>query len=285
MAITSMSLSKGNSFQAGFPLFQCISGLREVLDACELHNQHWNQRIVRMSIQYAVNLSGRNNTNSPFELTGEYMTESLVEMCIIKEKNDVQLSWLYFLKYMMAVYLCDIPTSLRAERLTKPLKKYSRQSAFYNLQSHAFHEGMIACFLATAIAKDNVRKCRRFLARAERRLRRLQSFALICPTNYRNKAVLLEAEIESVRREKTSSEVSCLYRKAAEIASDEGFLHEQALALEKGGRFLFHISIGSQQSHSHEARSFVKDAIEVYDKYGSMLKVDQLSRLLDAWSS
>lgn len=281
MAITSFSLSKGNSLLAGFPLFQCISGFREVLDACELHNQHWNQRIVRMSFQFSVNLSGRTNSNSPFELTGEYMTERSVESDILKEKNDVQLSWLYFLKYMMAVYLCDFPTSWKAESLTKPLKKYSKQSAFYNLQSHAFHEGMLSCFLATAIGKENRRRSRRFLDRAERRLRGIQSFALICPANYRNKAVLLEAEIEAVRSAKSISEISCLYQKAAQIAREEGFLHEQALALEKGGRFLLR-SQESQRNHSQEAHSFLAEAIEVYDRYGSMLKVDQLSKLLDS---
>jgi hypothetical protein len=281
MAITSKSISQGNAQLAGYPLFQCLSGMREVINACELHNQHWNQKIIRMSAQFVVNLSGRNSLNSPYELTGEFMKEKDVEAGILRDKNEVQLLWLYFLKFMMAVYLCDFSIALKAEALIKPLRKYKNNAAFCTLQAHIFHEGLLLCFQSAAAGKKNKRRGKILLSHAEKTLKAIQYYATICPANYQHKALLLGAEIESIKKVKSTSDIALMYCKAAEGASEEGFLHEQALALEKGGRFLlkdFHDS-----RWTVEARSFFSEAVKVYREHGSMLKVDQLEKILDRW--
>ena len=112
MAITSKSISVGNSLLAGVPLFRCISGLGEVIDDCKVHNQNWCLIIVRMSLQFATNLSGRNGPNTPFELTGEIMNEKKVEKEVLEAQNDVQLAWLYFLKCNHVVDLSCNDTSV-----------------------------------------------------------------------------------------------------------------------------------------------------------------------------
>ncbi|KAL3920973.1 MAG: hypothetical protein SGILL_002994, partial [Bacillariaceae sp.] len=243
----------------------------------ELHNQHWNLKIAKMSLQFAVNLSGRNVLGNPFELTGEIMTEKEVKEEILQAENGVQLAWLYFLKCKMAVYLCDVTVATTAETLIKHLEKHNKHAAFYNLQAQAFHEGLLFCLLATACGETNQRRRKHFVARAEKRLKSIQPFVVTCPENFRNKALLLQAEIESIKKEKSISDISLLYHEAAAVSREEGFLHEQALALEKGGRFLLSDEHGSRSTF--EARSFLVDAIKVYKEYGSRLKADQLERL------
>lgn len=72
-----------------------------------------------------------------------------------------------------------------------------------------------------------------------------------------------------------------LYEAAAALASKEGFLQEQALALEKAGRYLLTLKQKSKSGFevSHARALFVR-AIETYEIYGAMLKVEQLQKLL-----
>jgi hypothetical protein len=267
----------GHSFLVGDPLFQVISGFRQLLEICKDHNQRWVEQVSRLTGQMALNFSGHYPCSDPFELTGEFMTEELAETAILAEKNEVQLSWLYFLKFMMAVYLCDPVVSVKAEPLIKPLKKLLSNAGFYPRRQQSFHEGMLFCFVASA---TSLRKRTKLMARARRRLTAMQKFASVCPANFQNKAILLEAEIESIKGSRSCIDIISLYEEAATLASNEGFLHEQALALEKGG---FHAlkNLGSGVD-CLQARSFFLRAIEVYDTYGSLLKVEQLEKVLSS---
>jgi hypothetical protein len=270
-------MSLGHSFLVGVPLFQVISGFQQLIEICNDHKQHWVEQIARLTSQMAINLSGHNPLNNPFELTGEFMTEETVKAAILIEKNEVQLSWLYFLKFMMAVYLGDLTVSTEAEPLIKPLKKLLSNAGFYTCRQQSFHEGMLCCFLAS---NASVRRRRKLIARARRRLTTMQKFSSVCPANFQNKAILLEAEIESIMGSRNCMDVTLLYEDAATLASKGGFLHEQALALEKGG---YHVlkNLGSG-GDCLQARSFFLRAVEVYDVYGSSLKVEQLRKVLSS---
>lgn len=276
MAITSKSISIANSFQAGVPLFQVLSELRKLFEVCNLHNQRWVEQVARCTAQFAQNLSGRQDERQPFELTGEFMTEKVVEADIVDAKNDIQLAWLYFLKFMMAVYLCDESISREAENLGRRLKKCITQLGFYTIQQQVFHEGILCCFLASAEPSSTIRR-RTLIARAKRRLTALKKVAAVCPANYLNKSTLLEAEIESAVGEKPYHTILLLYEESAAAAAKEGLLHEQALSLEKAGRHLLkHLVRGADNS---QVRSFLAGATRLYEEYGSQLKVELL-RLL-----
>jgi hypothetical protein len=205
------------------------------------------------------------------------MTENTLLADILKDKNDVQKAWLYFLKYMMAVYLCDLPVSLEAEPLAGSLKKLVKQVGLYTRIQHLFHEGIQCCFLANASSRKTSRRWRSMLARARECLKALESFATVCPANYKNKAVLLKAEIETLEGNTASSDIIALYEESARLAKEEGFVHEQALALEKAGYHVLYIQENTDTASL--ARPFFKQAIEVWENYGALLKVQMLTKV------
>jgi hypothetical protein len=231
-----------------------------------------------MSAQFVMNLSGTSVTNKPLELTGEFMSEKQVKVEILNDKNDVSLGWLYFLKYKMAVYLCNISASLEAEPLAIPLKKHMKQTALYTRLQFIFHNGILCCFLAS-VTTNRKRRRRTLLARAKECLRTLQKFAFTCPANYKNKALLLQAEIETVKGTMASSDILPLYEESIKWAKNEGIMQEESLALEKAG---FHL-LTTYQNRTDAvsvARSFFARAIDAYENYGSRLKVRQLENVL-----
>ena len=278
MAITSGSLWMGNSLQAGLPLFYLASRLPEVIEIADIHNQKWTLRLMRMSAQFVMNMSGASVTNRPSELTGAFMSEKQVTVEILKDKHDMSLGWLYFLKYMMAVYLCDTSAALEAEPLAFPLKKHMKLTALYTRLQFIFHDGILCCFLASVAAKRKRRR-RTLLARAKKSLRTIQKFASTCPANYKNKVLLLQAEIETVKGKKASSDILPLYEESVKWAKDEGFMHEESLALEKAG---YHVLTTYQHRTDtvSVAQSFFARAVEAYENYGSRLKVQQLEKVL-----
>lgn len=278
MAITCGSMSCGHSLQAGTPLPQLIPRFRALIDVCISQNQHWNLRIIKMSAQFALNISSRTESSTSIELSGDLMTEDLVLKNILKENQSIQLSWFQFLKYMMAVYLGDLPSALQAEPLGVPLRKSSKSLGVYTRCQQAFHEGILTCYLFSATQRGMKRRRKALLARAKECLRSLQPFVVACPANYKNKSILLEAEIGSLVGDMSSADILLKYEESARLAKTEGFLHENALSLEKAGYFALQIGKGAQTATV--VRPYFDRAIVAYENYGAMVKVQQLKMLL-----
>jgi predicted ATPase/signal transduction histidine kinase len=96
----------------------------------------------------------------------------------------------------------------------------------------------------------------------------LATWAANCPDNYRHKHLLVEAE--AARVDGRVLEAAELYEQAVEAASQQGFLHDEALANELAGRF--HRAQGRQRS----ARPYLAQAADVYLRWGARAKAEAL---------
>jgi len=91
--------------------------------------------------------------------------------------------------------------------------------------------------------------------------------------NFKNKVHLLEAQIFS--REKKNEEAQASFIAAIASARSSGFIHEQGLASELAGLHYKQIGdVGSASRMFHQAK-------QCYDKWGSQLKVDSITRQLE----
>ena len=98
---------------------------------------------------------------------------------------------------------------------------------------------------------------------------RLSTWAAGYPANFVNKQMLVAAEIARAEG-RPANEILPLYEQAIEAAGNERFVKEEALALERCGRFF--LELGSHQT----SRSYLRAARDGYARWGATAKANQL---------
>jgi hypothetical protein len=280
MAIICGSMSCSLSLRAGRQLSQLIHDFRRMIDVCICQNQHWNLELIKLSTQFLLNLSCPTESKNPIELSGELVTEEEVLKSLPKGNLSLLLAWFNFLKYFMAVYMADLPSSLEAEPLGFPLRNTIKAHGVFTRCQQIFHEGILSCFLFNATNSKMKRRRNALLSRAQKCVKMLQPFVVACPANYKNKLVLLEAEIDGMAGERSTlpADILLKYDEAARLAKEEGFLHEHALSLEKAGYYV--LKLNGDTDCTPAARLYFDQAIVAYECYGALSKVQQLKKVV-----
>ena len=104
--------------------------------------------------------------------------------------------------------------------------------------------------------------------------RQLQAWAENCPENFADRAALVGAEI--ARLEGRELDAEHLYEQAISAARANGFIHNEALGLERAARF------HSARGFERIARTYLQDARYAYRRWGAEGKVRQLDELIGA---
>ncbi|XYH93162.1 protein kinase domain-containing protein [Sorangium sp. So ce1128] len=97
---------------------------------------------------------------------------------------------------------------------------------------------------------------------------RLEALARSCPSNYRHKVALLDAELCALRGERW--EAIEQYDHAIELAHENEYAQEEAIASERCGRFL--LSLGRERA----AQGYLGDAFRGYLHWGATAKAEAL---------
>ena len=192
-----------------------------------------------------------------------------------RERNSRNLTWLYTCKFMLGVYMNDLSSAKEADGLTKKLRRLLRGGGILSDQHFAFYEGLVCCQLAHF---SKAPRRRRLRIRVENCLKRLRSVAVVNPANFQNKMFLLEAEFASL--DCHANIFLPLYEKSIECAATEGLLHEQALACEKAA-----FSILREKPDLSNARPYIERARDLFEKWGAVVKLDRLDKLLQEGSA
>jgi hypothetical protein len=275
MSLICGSLSISYSCFAGTPLFELIPKMKSFHSFCLEYNQMSTNGGFLATYQMVLNFHGNQNKSQPFILTGDVMDEEqhLAEQLACNNLGNV--GWILSLKYIMGVYQNDIAGAKDAETLTKKLRPLMKGVGCISERHVVWCEGLICCVLALHTAKG--RKRRKLKARVRGCLKKVQSFAQICPSNFRNKELLLEAEYASL--EGKQARAMTLYDDSILCASKEGLLHEQALACEKAA-----YSVLRDEQNLPSALTYFEKSREVYERWGALMKVERLDMVLDEWS-
>jgi predicted ATPase/class 3 adenylate cyclase len=219
----------------------------------------------RLRYQAVLNLMGRGNPQ-PWVLEGDQFNESqeLPRLEAGRDKTGLAQIFLYktMLGYLFGLADEALEYMARVEPVLDGLNGLIQQPVFFFYQA----------LLLLEVAHQRPRSERRALVRqALRAQARLERWCRHAPANSRHKLSLLEAERAWV--EARPLEALEHYEQAINAAREAGFLHEQALAMERAG--LFHRSRGNERL----ALGYLRGARRAWSRWGARAKVYHLDSL------
>jgi tetratricopeptide (TPR) repeat protein len=244
------------SYFAGVPLSTIMEELKGFRALCLQYGQQLVLMWVEQNMQLCLNFMGQ--SVDPLVLTGEVMDEAEV-VRIMETRSPINLVGLLMVKLTLAIYMNNIPVAIEVWRRLESLHhKKSVLRFYYALQ--LFFEGFIAAILSTS-SKASRR-------RAKNRLARLKVFAKHSPNNYLHKVHLIEAELASSAGR--HDDAMKKFISAIELAKNERFVNEQALACERAFYAL------RRWGRPDDAVPYLNQALSLYEEWGAQVKVDQL---------
>jgi len=101
----------------------------------------------------------------------------------------------------------------------------------------------------------------RYMIRGENALRKIREWSVHSDWNFKNKLLLVEAEMHNTRKEFDKAAVC--YEASIRASQKHKFIHEEAIAIELAGIFFF------ERGLRQISKSFFEHSIECYEKWGA----------------
>jgi predicted ATPase/signal transduction histidine kinase/CheY-like chemotaxis protein len=216
-----------------------------------------------LSIQWqgVLNLLGR--TPQPWRLVGERCDTDKLEQFFLEVDDQVGLYALYFKKVMLGYLFQVYPQALAA---IPSLEKYAEVAATTPFYPLIF---FYICLTHLAVF-DELSEPERagILEKVENYQAILKRWAHDAPMNYQHKYELVEAERARVLGQ--AGQAREAYDRAIELAHQNEYLNEEALANELAARFYL------TRGKSHLARLYLGESYQVYQQWGAAAKVKDL---------
>lgn len=242
-----------NKFYGGFPLGEVQSDLTKYLDVMAIYKQgpfHASSKLLQGLVMHLLGKSDGEVSEPIYENEVNFSTYNC-EISIHRLILDYHLG-----NFEDAIQMAK--RSRRAEEELKPVFAYCVQF---------FYDAMTSLALAWTSKK------RKHVARARVILKKLEKLDSHCPSNLHHKVCLIKAEL-SLLASKTKKDdgrvdkTMGLYNRAIQSASEEGFLHIKALALERAG-------VAQRHFRNHtQADEYLKQAKLAYQNWGAQIIVD-----------
>ena len=183
----------------------------------------------------------------------------------LRDENRSFLLCLYYTFKLPVLYLFDAYD--QAEQITEDVDRKSNfLFALFHSAQCSFYQSLTAAALYPASDRLRRKRYDRILKRNQKRMKR---WVENCPANFRNKYLLVSAEI--ARLNGSTAEADELYDAAIRAAREQQFIHEEGLANELAARF--HLG----RDRMPVARAYLTDAIACYQRWGAAAKVKQLA--------
>ncbi|MEJ2425586.1 MAG: AAA family ATPase, partial [Candidatus Thiodiazotropha sp.] len=153
-------------------------------------------------------------------------------------------------KLQALVFSGDYALAIEASNRARDL--LWRAKPFIEMAEYSFYAALCRTLSCDASGNSNYQRHQETINAQHRQL---DSWAKICPQNFRDRASLVGAEI--ARIENRPLDAMELYEKAINSAHNSGFRHNEALANELAGRFYLHRGLEStgiahlRQAHTH----------------------------------
>ncbi len=215
---------------------------------------HWTE----IFHQTVLNLLGR--SADPLKLVGEAFDERAMAH-LFQEENDKTICFLYYfnkliLEYLFGAYDQALEHAQKAEQYL-----HSVMGIIHVPLCHFY-----ASLTRLALAENTHGECREQLLQAVDSSRdEFRRWAQSAPMNYAHKHLLLEAECSRLSPEPDKVE-SC-YDRAIVLASENGYVHDEALISELAGRYYL------EKGRLKIARVYLRDALHAYGRWGAETKV------------
>lgn len=213
--------------------------------------------MTRPALQCIHNLLGRNA--EPTMLVGDIMDETTLHQ--LQETNELFFVFAHFHLMMLSYLFGDTEKATACAKVVAPMTKDPMGGMEAALL--VFFDGLIAARNAQIFGKWKYRR------HAAKQLKRLRHWAKHSPHTFLCRQFLLEAELQVAKGDHLS--VHSKYVAAIALAKNAGLLNITGLANELAARYYV------QRNDEEQARPFGREALEYYELWGAMAKVESLS--------
>ena len=254
-----------NLLFAGEPLIEVEKEAEVGLEFCR--RAAFSAFIDRANIVAAFvrNLRGLTRLFGSFD--DERFDEHLIETHFESQPHLLACEFWYWARRLQARFFAgDYPAALNASIRAQRLR--SESPGALELVEHELYSALTRAAVCDSASPDEKQ---RHLYAVAAHLQQLEAWARHCPENFENCAALVAAEIARV--EGRDPDAMRLYEQAILSARENGFVHNEALALELAARFY------AARGFDRIARSYLRDARYGYLQWGAHGKVRQLDEL------
>jgi predicted ATPase/anti-anti-sigma regulatory factor len=219
--------------------------------------------MVQLSRQLIACLRGKTRGKTSFDSDDVAMD---VELGRLDEKEHA-IPFYYVHAYRLFLHVLHGEHEAALSEAEEAEKRSLAVMGLYWTANVAFLEALARIGLARGATAEEARRAHVEAARPRRD--RLEALAGDAPSNFRHKVALIDAELASL--EGARFEVIGLYERAIELARENGYAQDEALANELCGRFLLRCG------HERAARGYLVDALRGYGYWGATAKVEALA--------
>ena len=202
------------------------------------------------------NMMGK-SFGDPTVLTGEVMDQEYT-IQYARENNKTLLLWIHFYRMFLAYILGDFELAEVHASVCR-VAEYSHFGSSDRVL-FVFYDGLIS------LARSKRDRAR--LQTMKRSIRMFKTWAKSCPANFLGKLYFLEAELAATTGD--FDRAHSMYTSAISHSREGGYMVQHALANERAGKFFL------KRGDSVMARSYLKEAIQIYEQWGGTAKLLQL---------
>ncbi|MCP4135126.1 MAG: AAA family ATPase [bacterium] len=211
--------------------------------------------------QKVLNLLGR--AEDPCRLAGTSYNEKEL-LPVLREQDDRTNLFAHYFDTMILTYIFqDYPRALesteKADELIDSVAGSLASTVFY------FFDSLIRL---AAYATAEKKQQRKLLKKVYKNLKKIKKWAFHAPMNNAHKYYLIKAEIAKVKQHKRAAME--LYEKAIELAHENEYCNEEAIASERAAKFY------TEKGYNAVAKTYLTRAYHCYVKWGAAGKVKQL---------
>ena len=258
------------SFLCGRPLERVAEETRAYSDLYKQFKQETNYNYNEVFRQAMLNLLGK--SSDPVKLIGEAYDEDVMLAQNLERSDKTGAFFIHFNKLFLNYYFRRYDEArVNAKESRKLLDAVL---AKFEIPNHHFYEALTLLALAErASGRDRLS----MMTRARLDIRKLKRWARFAPENYKHKYDLCTAELARIRG--YDNEARQAYDRAVVGASENDYLHEQALAYELAGRFY------AAGGHTILAEFHLKAAYNTYREWGATAKLRDLAETFPKYLS
>ncbi|MEG4304665.1 AAA family ATPase [Microcoleus sp. D3_18a_C4] len=248
-------------FLSGEPLDSVASKQSQCIEMLVKYQNEFMMNHTIIGAQVVLNLQGK--TANPCLLVGERFNEETMLPALRESKNNLVIflgcffkSWL---NYLFKDYAKSAENAITASNYSEAV-----MSMMY-VPLHNFYYSLALLALYPTASKIEQKK---YLKKVASLQKKMKQWAFHCPQNYQHKYDLVEAEKARVLGQ--YEKAALYYEQAVKGASENEYIHEEALANERAAEFYL------ARGRNKVAQSYLIDAYYGYIHWGATAKVKHL---------
>lgn len=264
-AVMSKLFKNSHAFFTGTKIEDCEEGLERCISSARIYRKRSAEVISLLHLQMFHCYAGK--SKNPARLSGDAITFDYAMQDCVESNNWTWVSCIFLFSLELAYNFRDFEFANTMAEKIRGLKK--NPSASFLAVETRYKEGLTA--IASARKGENTSKNKKI---GKQMLKKMTTWARMSPGNYRQKQLLLDAELRSLKGAKQKSKVYAIYEEAIKCAEARNYLNELALIYERFSDF-------KELCGDH------KDALTLYEKaiatnqyWGAIAKCEQLTDLV-----